>query len=372
MQVRCTRCGISGNIDDSKIAAAGLTARCPRCGERLAAALGQPQGPGAAAAEAPELNSISGFWRRLFAFIIDVLLLGLCGLTLGFFCFDFLAGLGALGRLLGFGIALIYFGILNSSIGGGQTIGKRFAKIKVTDTDGRAISLPRSSWRYVILAVPFFLNNAPIPAGLLTMPVTLAVTLIVFGGGGAIVYLFVFNRRTRQSLHDLMAGTYVVRSSIALPVGLPRMWRGHVAVVGALLLAVVLATTLWVPSLGQRKFFKELSFVQERIQQSGMVQYAQVSAGKSWGTHGTARYFKVNVVTKKRPENFDEVTAAVASIVLNEYPPIMDQDVMVVVVTYGYDIGIASAWQNFTARHSPQEWRRILRQMGKGGGAIRL
>ena len=37
--------------------------------------------------------------------------------------------------------------------------------------------------------------------------------LILFGFGQAIVYLYIFNRRTRQSLHDLILGTFVTQTT---------------------------------------------------------------------------------------------------------------------------------------------------------------
>jgi uncharacterized RDD family membrane protein YckC len=79
---------------------------------------------------------ISGFWRRLLAFIFDGVLLGLVGVILGLLLFDSLARLGGWGRLIGFCHALVYFGVLNSAIGGGQTIGKRIMKIQVVDRTG--------------------------------------------------------------------------------------------------------------------------------------------------------------------------------------------------------------------------------------------
>jgi hypothetical protein len=38
-------------------------------------------------------------------------------------------------------------------------------------------------------------------------------SIVVIGGMLVIAYLYVFNRRTRQSLHDLCVQSYVVRAS---------------------------------------------------------------------------------------------------------------------------------------------------------------
>ena len=85
-------------------------------------------------------------------------------MVLGYFFFDQFVQLGQSGRLVGFVIALLYFGLLNSSLGGGKTIGKRLMKIKVVgQKDGRLISLPASTCRYTVLALPFFFNGLALP-----------------------------------------------------------------------------------------------------------------------------------------------------------------------------------------------------------------
>jgi len=70
---------------------------------------------------------IAGFWRRIGALFIDAIILGTVGFCLGVFLEKEFVQLGRLGRLIGFGTALSYFGILNSRMFGGQTIGKKFS-----------------------------------------------------------------------------------------------------------------------------------------------------------------------------------------------------------------------------------------------------
>jgi len=146
------------------------------------------------------------------------------GLGLSFW--NYFVEMGVWGRLLGFLFAGVYFSILNSDISGGQTVGKRIVGIKVVNKDNKTLSFTKSVLRYAVLGIPFFLNGARIPYDT-TMPVVVIIGLIVFGVGLSIIYLFLFNRHTRRSLHDLTAGSYVVRKSCNAGIGNGGLWKGH-------------------------------------------------------------------------------------------------------------------------------------------------
>lgn len=312
---------------------------------------------------------ISGFWRRLFAFVLDGIILGIFGLIIGTACFDFFAELGGWARLFGFTIALLYFGILNSTMGKGQTIGKRLLKIQVVDKEAKNISPLRSFARFMILGPPYFINGALVPPNvMLNSALSLFLGLVVFFVGGAIIYLYVFNHKTRQSLHDLVAGTYVIRSPLGQEHSLLPMWKGHLCVVGLMFVTVLVLITVIVPKLGKKEFFAELLAVQQSIQDSGLVHVATVSAGKSFGKNirsdqkekWETTYFSTNAVLKKEPSNYEEVINEIASVIMEHYPPIMGKDTLVIDVTYGYDIGISHAWKKQRQQHSPEEWKQIL------------
>jgi uncharacterized RDD family membrane protein YckC len=147
------------------------------------------------------------FWRRLFAFLLDGLLLGAFGACLGLVAYDRLAALGDWGRAVGFAIALVYFGAMDSELSGGQTLGKRILGVKVIRANGAPLSVSASTLRATIFCVPYFLNGTSIEAGVVT---SWLVSFLVFGVGVSIVYLLLFNRQTRQSLHDLAVGAHVV------------------------------------------------------------------------------------------------------------------------------------------------------------------
>ncbi len=312
-------------------------------------------------------STTAGFWRRLIAFLIDGLLLGLVGLIIGIFLFDFLAQLGGWGRLVGFCIALGYFGLLNSFIGKGQTLGKRIMKIEVVGREGSNISVGRSFIRYMIFAVPFFLNGLIISPSITQSAIGYVIGFIIFAFGGSIIYLYIFNRRTRQSLHDLVVGTFVVRTDPKGEVAATLVWNGHFVVVGIWFL-VIFGLLVIAPIVSHIGIFPELFAVQKSIQASGKVHVATVFVGKSWGSTGDetweTTYFSSNAIWKSRPDDFEVAAAQIAAIVLDEYSEIMQKDILAITVTYGYDIGIARAWRKWNVRHSPQEWLEILSESG--------
>ncbi|OPY76998.1 MAG: RDD family protein [Syntrophorhabdus sp. PtaU1.Bin058] len=310
-----------------------------------------------------EKRVISGFWRRILAFVIDGIFMGLVGFAVGIFFFDPLAHLGGWGRLLGFCAALVYYGVLNSSIGNGQTIGKRIVKIEVVNGNGEHISLGRSSLRYSILAVPFFLNAAMIPPALLTGPLGYLLGLLIFGLGGAIIYLYIFNRRTRQSLHDMVCDTFVVRTFPKGDVLAGPVWKTHIVIVSVWFILVAIGAIV-MQNLSQKGIFPGLLATQQAIISSGKVHMATVFVGKTWTVSGSNKnevtYVASNAVWKKRPANYETAAREVALIILNQYPGVMTKDVLEVTITYGYDIGIARAWHNWTFRHSPAKWKDVV------------
>src|ERR1700733_790414 len=83
---------------------------------------------------------IGALWRRFLAFLVDALLLGIIGSIVGALFFETLVRMGPWARVVGLLIALCYFGFLDSSTGSGQTVGKRFFRLKVVDSQGGMLS----------------------------------------------------------------------------------------------------------------------------------------------------------------------------------------------------------------------------------------
>jgi uncharacterized RDD family membrane protein YckC len=133
----------------------------------------------------------AGFWRRLGAVLIDAIILWLLQIAIAFGIgvFAGLSGastssLGGLLLIVDSLFGLLYYAIQESSAAQ-ATFGKRALGIIVTDTQGRRVSFWRALGRYL--------------AKILS-------TLIIFIG-----YVMVAFTARKQGLHDLLAGTLVMR-----------------------------------------------------------------------------------------------------------------------------------------------------------------
>lgn len=299
-------------------------------------------------------NWIAGFWRRLGAFVVDTLVLGLAGQLLGLFFPDALFQLGSWGRALGFVIAVGYFGLQESRFCQGQTLGKRLLRIAVVDTQGRPLSLSRSLLRAAVFSLPVSLNNAQLPADTGAI-LTFVLTLVIFGGLLSFAYFLIFNRTTRQAPYDLLVGALVVKKDLDVQPTEP-VWRGHYAVVSALVLGVLLllfvTIKLWMPSA----IATQLRTVQQSVESEPEVLRAWVSTSLLANDQpGRNSYLAINTLIDNRMIDNPELAKKLATMAVFADESVADKDVIVVQLTYGYDIGIASFWRAQTFNFTPGE-----------------
>lgn len=307
--------------------------------------------------------AVAGFWRRVLACVIDGTILGAPAFLLGLVFFDLFASFGSWGRAIGFAVTMLYLGLLNSSLGGGRTIGKRAAAIRVVGPTGQPVGLARSFLRGAILTGPYFLNGAVHDPALLFSWVGVLVGLAIFGFGLSNIYLLVFNRRNRRGLHDLLAGTRVVRSSEEVTGSAATTWAFHYVIVALILIASVAAPLLF-RSLANSEFFRGLLQLQSAIIAQPGVNSASVLAGSNvfWQPGGsrTTTFCNVVVSTRRRLSDPEAFGDEIARIVLDRYPDARRVDAIVINLVYGYDLGIASASTSQTLRYTPAEWEQRI------------
>lgn len=311
---------------------------------------------------------VAGFWKRLFAFTFDGFLLGTFGFVLGLIWFEPLACLGLSGRLVGFVIGLFFFGFMNSAASGGQTMGKLLLNIKVTNNEGRPLGIGKSCLRYAVLSMPFFLNVLlSWPAFLLSLRGSFF-CVIIYGVGLSIVYLFLFNRKTGQSLHDLVVGSFVISAGQGEGQIKVTPWRGHYVVVCLLLLASGLLPVIGFRT-SQKEPFKSLLSLERILEQDPDIRSAvptlrQNAADTSGARKTRASSLSIRVVLTRAPDDYAFVADKVVRAVFQNYPAAATNDTVAVTVAYGYDIGISSRWKTHQFDLSPAEWTQRLNSQG--------
>ncbi len=160
-----------------------------------------------------ETRTVVSFWKRWFAYIIDaVFILGgtisIIAVTLP----DEIFNLEDYSILIGLFLTLLYFGIMNSEICKGQTLGKSLIGVKVVNKNGNYLTLSQSLVRTLILIICLTIPYSFLFVLSYSTPNTTQNFLGIVSLTAGIIFdlLFLFNARTRQTLHDLAVGSYVI------------------------------------------------------------------------------------------------------------------------------------------------------------------
>ena len=156
-----------------------------------------------------------GFWIRLLADIIDNIILGIFGILLTLPFNSIFYKIGDHCIWIGISIIFLYTGILQSSIGQGQSLAKKLLKIQVLRKDGTYLSLPQSFLRYLIIAVIFY--NPPILASLISLFPFLNTSFTFTSGYSFLILslmigtsILVAFHPLKRGLHDMLVNSIVV------------------------------------------------------------------------------------------------------------------------------------------------------------------
>lgn len=303
---------------------------------------------------------ISGFWRRSCAFIIDLFLLGLVGWILSLFLSDFFYQLGPYAKLIGFPIALAYFGIFNSAIGHGRTLGKSLMKIEVVTANGEYISLRQSFLRYAVLGFPFFVTIFMLPANIRLSWIGTLFQITISCWGFSIFYFFIFNRRTRQSVHDFAVHTYVTLSRFSPGVVEAKpIWKGHGVILGILPLISVALSICPISNLFPAPV-AELVELQKKLTSNPDFQVISTMLSINYYNGVKSTGYDIIVNFNSRPKDLDAAANTVATCILKEIPDIGGKDYLNVRILDGYDIGIWSFNTNRNFKYTLAEWQQRL------------
>jgi uncharacterized RDD family membrane protein YckC len=316
----------------------------------------------------------STFWARFGAYFLDGMILGLVGMLLGFLMNDFFSQMGSQGLLVGFLISLLYFGLGNSKVFNGQTLGKKALQLQVVDRNFNTLLVPKSILRALIYTIPFFFLNYRI-AGWSELSLSFIVKGVIF-----ITFLIVLpihlilNTPTRQALHDLFAGTYVINLNgysrqLSKSRFLPILISGFLAIV-----IIAFIVFLNVRKKDSKILLKELGSITEQIDKFTNVSHSSLSSitssTKRLGSDSISKSTSlgITIVLKKDlisnlsttdMENLNIVKDAV-KLIINNYSEINNLDVIQVSLLYGYNIGIARSSRSLTTFHSIDNWKKKI------------
>jgi uncharacterized RDD family membrane protein YckC len=326
-------------------------------------------------------RAIAALWRRVVAFFVDGVVLFVAATLIALPFFDTFSRLGSWGPLAGFCLAFPYFVILNSRIGNGQTLGKRLMHVQVVGRDGAAISFEKSVVRYTVFAVPYFLNELVLPLTRTPWAVSVLISIVIFGVGGATLYLVLFNRHTRQGIHDLSVGSYVAVADRHGPPSVEPIWGTHWMILGLTLAVLFLGTGI----LGNRiarwgpfpQMLEDVRLVEgiEGVQAAGAQDVNQSNSGSGekkkilvinvyWAGESADTHAFSGTFTGPFREGWASKQAfadQVAKLIIGHDSTVNDHDSLKVVIIRGYNLGICRAQISYFYQHTPAEWSARLR-----------
>ncbi len=305
----------------------------------------------------------SGFWARLLAFIVDLIVLGAVCYAVGMLAGDYAAGLGSNGRAFGLVLGVIYFGLTASGLFGGRSIGMRALGLKVVRLDGKPLGLAAAFGRALLLVGPMMLNGwyFTVADPNLAYVLTAVAITAVFGVSLAQIYLLLFNGPTRRLLHDLVFGSIVVRAG-AGAFEAPKV-RAH-AVVAAVLVLAGLGLGVCGPSIVRGALPKLSAAIapEQRMVDAVDKLPEVVEAGAMdntttfYSNAGPARTTRTLVVTakvRKWPADVNQELARIGAVAVKSYRFAPGQGLTVRIV-YGFDLGFASYSNSYSDQFSTQ------------------
>ncbi len=247
---------------------------------------------------------------------------------------------------------------MDSRLGGGQSLGKRLLNIRVVDAEGKTLSIEKTMLRTVLFSLPSLLNGLSLSVSRTPAFISGLISIVVVCLGGAIIYMLLFNRETKQGIHDIAVGSFVVNVGHEDMLQPKTIWSTHWIILAGLLLVLGVGGTIASEVISRSGTFVALLDDVRSVEALPGVQNAGVQ--KMWSSNGggtTRQTLFVSVVWNGRSTDEEKLATLAAQTLLSKDPDALTYDTIRVAVTRGYDIGIASSWRSNTYSHSPQDWQ---------------
>ena len=197
-------------------------------------------------------NKCYVFWKRIFAYLIDMIILGIPSILICFLFFEPISSLGNWARIIGFSIFVLYFGLSNSKLCKGQTLGKKIFKIKVIGYNGEYLSVQKSLLRAAILSPVVILNGISISVVSPLLYIVGSIWGILFLSN---ILLLIFNTPARQIIHDLILKSYVVNYNVG------EMETGNEKTIKAIIIFIISIIIICGTNIWASKYFNVNDYV---------------------------------------------------------------------------------------------------------------
>jgi len=293
---------------------------------------------------------------RVFALLIDLIILGVIGYLAGIAFRDFFVKTGLHGLLIGWFIATVYYTVGNSQITFGRTLGKFMLLIKVSNTEGETLSLSKALIRALLFTTPYFLmdyfqglsNNTYLSNFL---------GLISFTYYFGLAYFYLVNRKSRQTIHDIFSKTVVIAKEqdvSAIPLYITKK---KIGVFIGLIVLIIGSSTIFAMNFttnsnisevfeANQEVLNEIIIEASDIDEILYIESATIHIDSEVGIIITARLSQnLNKVDS------DKIFSKVLDVLRNKELNINRLDYSEVVLNYGFDIGISKYSTSKTKRY---------------------
>jgi len=300
----------------------------------------------------------STLFKRVIAIIVDFIILAIIGAGLGtILSFEF-AQLANHGVLVGWLIATIYFGISNSKIASGQSVGKKMTSLQVVDNNGDFLNIRQAFIRSLFFTTPFFLleyfQNLSLTPQIISHLLG-AINIAYYVG---LLYFFIANKQDRRTVHDIFAKT-CVKFQDQTEVAIQEVSKLKVYVysgIVTIILASFIGTYFWFNTVSDLTEVFEANqdvLTEMAVEISELEEVLWIASSKINVTVDSEVGIVVEAWTRQNVNeiNPEAIYDQIINIVSSKSFKISRIDYSEVILNYGYDIGIADykatkSWKN--------------------------
>lgn len=302
--------------------------------------------------------------KRFLAFVLDMIIISVVGYISGLLLENFYMKLGNYGKIVGAVVVLIYFGIFDSRICKGQSIGKKICKIKVVNRNSEYISISKSFLRSLWIFLLILLNGTSFTNSKY-LPLVVILGTIMFSIGLLEIYFFIFNKKTIQTFHDLLTDTFVssLQTQGEIEYKNNKKTIYFSSVVPLLVLSLSIGANIAAKKTYLNEFIEIINVVQEKLPVHHTVITREIKKIVTKEGISQNNYVIVNTYKNIKSDDDKELAIKIALEVFNSNFIFNENELLSIVINSGYNIGIASKNNNQRYNGTVEQWKYAIKSM---------